>query len=191
MTPPGPGPGESYEEPTVGTQATPRIAPDPDEGVAPTETTAVTGAMQHTGTTEVTGAMEATGAMRSSGAVADTGELAATDPAAGTGAMSLDDLLGEDTGPVLRPGPHGADRIGGSTTRFRLRQPTAPRDRPSPASAGLVELPYLVPTDPEAAMLSQATIDSEVAASGGWRAVETFLETLPELRPRGPAPGRT
>ena len=188
MTPPGPGPGESYEEPTVGTQATPRIAPDPDEGVAPTETTAVTGAMQHTGTTEVTGAMvatgameatgamQATGAMRSSGAVADTGELAATDPAAGTGAMSLDDLLGEDTGPVLRPGPHGADRIGGSTTRFRLRQPTAPRDRPSPASAGLVELPYLVPTDPEAAMLSQATIDSEVAASGG-------RLPHPELRP--------
>lgn len=31
----------------------------------------------------------------------------------------------------------------------------------------------------------------EVAASGGWRAVETFLETLPELRLRGPAPGRT
>lgn len=147
-----------HDEPTVGTQATMRT-----EAVEATGAVPVTGYLEDTAGAATGGA--ATGDMFTVGAdtagpshAADSGDRD-PDTDSRTHAVPVDHVPGVTTGAST------GDR--GSSSRFRLRQPTAPKDRPSLASAGLVDLPYIIPVDPTSAMLAPEDIEAECEASRG------------------------
>lgn len=148
-----------------------------DEPVAGTEATFRTGAVSVEGPGRETGGAGTAGA---ESAGADSGRADTAGVATGdmpTGAMATGDAdTGEDlhsrtrSVPVERT-PSGSHRGSGgergTSAPFRMRHPTKPEDRPSPASAGLVDLPYIIPVDPNAAMLDNDEVEAECAASGG------------------------
>lgn len=136
------------DEPDVGTQATMRT-----EAVEPT------GAVEVTGAVSMTDYLTGTAGADTAGA--DTGPDG--DPDADTDSRTH--AVPVEHAPGVTNGAHTGDR--GSSSRFRLRQPTAPKDRPSLASAGLVDLPYIIPVDPTSAMLAPEDIEAECEASRG------------------------
>ena len=179
----------SNDEPDAGTQAVlrteavevPEAAADTDAAAA-TDAVAVTEAAA-TGAVSMTGFLVDTAGADTAGA--DTAGVATGDmPTAGadTGDMptaDTSDVDGDGDGGT-RAVPHvvvadssgeasttNGDRGGSGSTRVRVRQPTAPKDRPSLASAGLVDLPYIIPVDPTSAMLAPEDIEAECAASEG------------------------
>lgn len=175
MTPRSWDESPASDEPTVGTQATMRTeAVFVTEAVAPTGDVATTGATAVSEATEVTGAVSMTGFLDDT-AGADTSGAATAGAATGdmpTGAAETGDEPYSPTQsvPIDRIPPDTHHVTGGersTPTPFRIRQPTKPADRPSPASAGLVDLPYIIPVDPTSAMLSDEEIETECAASGG------------------------
>ena len=176
------------DEPTVGTQAvSPEFDSEPYDKSAP-EPTQDTGAMQATGAMEATGAMqhtgdmESTGGMAATGAMQHTGAMPSTGPAgrrpsgsagdedqeftAGAGldtstrAQLTTNVLSDSGG---RPGRD--DTVPGP--RFRMRKPSEPKSRLSLAAEGLVELPYISPRDPAAALMSPQKIAQEIDDSDG------------------------
>src|SRR5699024_1974235 len=167
-----PGPGRDDDgdvddgEPTAGTRAVEHSA-----AVAVTGGAADTGEGAATGRADTggvpTGGMPTggmpTGGMPTGGM--DTGGMA-------TGAMETGDDPDSQTRSVpLSRTPSAADDAAGGdrggSGRFRVRHPTAPEDRPSPASEGLVDLPYIIPVDPTSAMLDLDDIEAECDASDG------------------------
>ncbi|WP_182652628.1 tetratricopeptide repeat protein [Dietzia sp. CQ4] len=161
-----------------------------------TEATESTSAVAATGAMQATGAISATGAVSMTGYLEDTAGSGSTSDASGSPG-SRDDEAGAVTGPVATadttddpesrtrsvPAERPSARTGEVTTGdrtgsapFRMRQPSKPEDRPSPASEGLVDLPYIIPVDPNSAMLSPEDIEAECEASGG-------RLPRPELRP--------
>lgn len=183
------------DEPTVGTQAvTPDFDSEPTERPAPeqqpeptskpgrnAEPTQETGAMQVTGAMEATGAMQHTGDMESTGGMAATGAMPSTGPASrrttgrGTEGEEFTAGAGLDTSTraqlttnVLSDsgGRHGRDDFVPGP-RFRMRKPSEPKSRLSLAAEGLVELPYISPRDPAAALMSPEKIAQEIHDSDG------------------------
>ena len=182
----GPGPGRDDDgdvddgEPTAGTRAVEHsaavavtggaadtgeaAATGPDTGGMATAAPQTTGAA--TGRADTGGAPTGgvpTGGMPTGGM--DTGGMA-------TGAMETGDDPDSQTRSVpLSRTPSAADDAAGGdrggSGRFRVRHPTAPEDRPSPASEGLVDLPYIIPVDPTSAMLDLDDIEAECDASDG------------------------
>lgn len=165
-----------HGEPTVGTQA---IEPEVDTGaLAPT------------------GGMPSGGAATQPGAATEPGDATQPGAATGamptgampTGAMSTGPLTGtvrptgtlssepnNETAAVATQMPGGGPGTGrgarprraAGTTRFRMRQPSAPKARASLAAEGLVELPYIPPRDPATDVMSPEAIAQEIIDSGG------------------------
>lgn len=163
--------GDAHDdEPTAGTQATMRTG-----AVATTGAVAATGAVPMTGFLDDTGVAETAGAATGGAATGDMFTVGAdTADTAGTGPAAADTDADTDSRTHAVPVDHVPGVTGGSSTsergsasRFRLRQPTAPKDRPSLASAGLVDLPYIIPVDPTSAMLAPEEIEAECEASRG------------------------
>ncbi|HMT51406.1 MAG TPA: protein kinase, partial [Dietzia sp.] len=147
----------------------------------------MTGALEGTGALESTGAAGMTGALENTGAAGMTGAVEATGPGAGDddprsrtesvpgsrragGSVEAGGVGGAGSGRSAsgdRPTGERATGDRSTTAPFRLRHPTKPEDRPSPASEGLVDLPYIIPVDPNSAMLSPEEIEAECAASDG------------------------
>ena len=173
------------DEPTAGTQA---VAPEFDSEPAdrPAHAREATPARedeptQETGAMQVTGAMEATGAMQPTGAMQHTGGMPSTGPAgrqpsgAGTEGEEFTAGAGLDTSTRAQLTTNVLSDSGGRPVRadsapgprFRMRKPSEPKSRLSLAAEGLVELPYISPRDPAAALMSPQKIAQEIDDSDG------------------------
>lgn len=147
-------PGTDHDEPTVGTQA---IEPEVDTGAMEPTGRATADGQATVGTP--TGALP-TGAMSTG---LPTGALS-SEPSNETAAVATQ-MPG--TAPGGRTGRGARPRRTPGTTRFRMRQPAAPKPRASLAAEGLVELPYIPPRDPASDVMSPEVISQEIADSGG------------------------
>ena len=165
------------DEPTVGTQA---VTPEPEDSSDPAPAKAAE-PTQETGAMQVTGAMEATGAMQHTGAMQPTGAMPSTGPAGrrSTGRNTEDEEFtagaGLDTSTRAQLTTNVLSDSGGRQgrddfapgPRFRMRKPSEPKSRLSLAAEGLVELPYISPRDPAAALMSPEKIAQEIDDSDG------------------------